>query len=301
MRNQEMWTFLNLKLGVKKMWQGNRLLIKQLRRNPMHPANQTAWEVQQLKGQNGHTIYACHQPQCITWRQSSRSSGGSTDDNMTTLWVIWIWIWLFGTFLNTALQAAVHLGQDHDANLHYVKNHLWNSAGLIPWNWKLISEQQEITGVYALQISKMQRGCRQAYCVKRLTGSPTPKCTSSPTLCSVWKKCEMILLRLRRAKLNGIRKTITSKIRIDGMPTEFEWKIFPGTMALGLLEKIQNLMRDLQCKLEDFTDRIIFMSMYSDIEWRVTGNKERCEHNSQTVADYARRFPRGHWSFLGPG
>ena len=23
--------------------------------------------------------------------------------------------------------------------------------------------------------------------------------------------------------------------------------------------------------------------------------------NSQTVADYARRFPRGHWSFLGPG
>ena len=89
--------------------------------------------------------------------------------------------------------------------------------------------------------------------------------------------------------------------RIDGMPTEFEWKIFPEIMTLGFLEKIQSLMRDLQCELEDFTDRIIFMSMYNDIEWGAKGNKGRCEYNSQTVADYARRFPRGHWSSLGPG
>ena len=70
---------------------------------------------------------------------------------------------------------------------------------------------------------------------------------------------------------------------------------------LGLLEKIhQSLMRDLQCKPEDFADRIIFMSMYTDIESEARG-KERCEYNSQTVADFARRFPRGHWSFLEPG
>ena len=29
------------------------------------------------------------------------------------------------------------------------------------------------------------------------------------------------------------------------------------------------------------------------------GTPERCEYNSQTVANYARKFPRGHWSFLG--
>ena len=49
-----------------------------------------------------------------------------------------------------------------------------------------------------------------------------------------------------------------------------------------------------------FTDRIIFVSMYNDIERWAEGNKERCEHNSQTVANYARRFLRGHWSFLEP-
>ena len=89
--------------------------------------------------------------------------------------------------------------------------------------------------------------------------------------------------------------------RIDGVPTEFEWKIITGIKTLGLREKIQSLMRDLQCELEHFTDRIIFMSIYNDIEWGAKGNTERCEYNSQTVAEYARRFPRGHWSFLGPG
>ena len=43
------------------------------------------------------------------------------------------------------------------------------------------------------------------------------------------------------------------------------------------------------------------MSMYNDIAWREKGNTERCEYNSQTVAEYARKFPRGLWSFLGHG
>ena len=43
------------------------------------------------------------------------------------------------------------------------------------------------------------------------------------------------------------------------------------------------------------------MSMYNDIKWKAKENKERCEYNSQTVANYAHKFPRGHWSFLGAG
>ena len=87
--------------------------------------------------------------------------------------------------------------------------------------------------------------------------------------------------------------------RIDGMPTEFEW--FPGITTLGLLEKIQSLMRDLQCEPEHFKGRIIFMSMYNDMTWQEKGNKETCEYNSKTIADSVRKVPRGRWSFLGPG
>ena len=50
-------------------------------------------------------------------------------------------------FLNTTLQAAVHLGQDCEANLRLLKNHLWNSAELLfHETGRLISEQTEITG-----------------------------------------------------------------------------------------------------------------------------------------------------------
>ena len=71
--------------------------------------------------------------------------------------------------------------------------------------------------------------------------------------------------------------------RIHGMPTEFEWKNITGITALGFLEKIQNLVTDLQCEPEHFKNRIIFMSMCNDIEWNAKGNKntDSCELCSQ--------------------
>ena len=68
------------------------------------------------------------------------------DGNMAT-WSI---------FLNTTLQAAVHLGQDYEANLLFVKSHLWNSVGqLFNETGKLISEQTEITGVSTLNFKEL--------------------------------------------------------------------------------------------------------------------------------------------------
>ena len=41
--------------------------------------------------------------------------------------------------------------------------------------------------------------------------------------------------------------------------------------------------------------------MFSDIDWTKRGNSERCVSNSEQVKQYAERFSRGHWTFLGPG
>ena len=43
------------------------------------------------------------------------------------------------------------------------------------------------------------------------------------------------------------------------------------------------------------------MSMFNEIVCGEKGNAEKCESNSREVANYARRFPCGHWSFLGLG
>ena len=43
---------------------------------------------------------------------------------------------IWSIFLTTTLQAAVHLGQDYEVNLRYVKKNLWNSVGQLPFGRK---------------------------------------------------------------------------------------------------------------------------------------------------------------------
>ena len=101
--------------------------------------------------------------------------------------------------------------------------------------------------------------------------------------------------------------------RIDGMPTEFEWKIFPGITTLQLCGKVTDLLSRWGEAPETFTGRILritawtwsvqrqdHLHVHDRIIFMSRGNRERCEHNSQTVAEHARRFPRGDWSFSGP-
>ena len=61
------------------------------------------------------------------------------------------------------------------------------------------------------------------------------------------------------------------------------------------------MMTEIPCEPEQFSGRIIFMSLYNDIVWGEKGNKELCIAKSQIVPGYARRFAHRHWSFLGPG
>ena len=47
--------------------------------------------------------------------------------------------------------------------------------------------------------------------------------------------------------------------------------------------------------------RIIFMSMFNDIDWTKQGNSEIKISNSEQVKNYVKIFSRGLWSFLGLG
>ena len=54
---------------------------------------------------------------------------------------------------------------------------------------------------------------------------------------------------------------------IDGEPMEFEWDIFPGFTTMQLCNKVQEFLSKTSEKPEEFTGRIIFMSMFNDISW----------------------------------
>ena len=88
---------------------------------------------------------------------------------------------------------------------------------------------------------------------------------------------------------------------INGEPTEFEWNIFQGFDTLQHCDKVKDLLSRLGETPENFTGRIIFMSMFNDISCGTKDNEEECLANAKLVSLHARRFGKGDWSFTGSG
>ena len=75
---------------------------------------------------------------------------------------------------------------------------------------------------------------------------------------------------------------------------------FPGFTTLQLVQEVEQFMNKMG-EPEQLRGRIIFMSMFNDIIWRSKDNEKECIANSILVSLFAKRFPAGRWSFLGPG
>ena len=82
---------------------------------------------------------------------------------------------------------------------------------------------------------------------------------------------------------------------------EFEWNIFPGFNTLQLSEEVKRLLLRSDETPENFTGRIIFMSMFNDISCGSRDNEKECLANAKLVSQYARRFGKGQLSFIGLG
>ena len=88
---------------------------------------------------------------------------------------------------------------------------------------------------------------------------------------------------------------------ISGEPTEFEWNIFPGIDTLQLRGKVKNLLSRLGETPENFTGRILFMSMFNDISCDNKDSEEECLANAKVFSILAQRFGIGQRSLIGPG
>ena len=67
----------------------------------------------------------------------------------------------------------------------------------------------------------------------------------------------------------------------DGEPIVYEWNILSRFTSLQILQKILNDFRKWNIEHEKFTDRIIFMSMFNDIDWTRKGSDGICMSNSE--------------------
>ena len=74
---------------------------------------------------------------------------------------------IWSIFLNTSLQAAVHLGQDYGGVFTIrEESFLEQCATVIPWNGKMISEQKEITGFNTITWMST------SFCAELISGKP---------------------------------------------------------------------------------------------------------------------------------
>ena len=89
--------------------------------------------------------------------------------------------------------------------------------------------------------------------------------------------------------------------RIDGEPMEFEWNIFPGFKTLELCQEVKYLLLRLGETPENFTRRIIFMSMFNDISYGSEDNEKECELNARLVSFVCKKVwkkDNGHYLVL---
>ena len=106
---------------------------------------------------------------------------------------------IWSMFLKTTLQATVHLGQNYEANLRFLKNHLWNSVGqLFNENEKLISEQTEIIGVSTINFKERTWMSTSLLCSKAYQITNAKTCVfSDSVLCApcgksvTWSYCNL--------------------------------------------------------------------------------------------------------------
>ena len=194
----------------------------------MHPVNQIAREVQKLKEGSPATIHHTEAVFSIVRRIHGREHDDPVDDLDVNM-AIW------GIFLNTTLRAGVHLGQDHEANLRYVKNHVWNCVGkLFNEVAKLISEQTEITGENTINFKELTWMSTSLLCSQAYQVTNAKACVFSDSVLCVGKMgYDPIATWKSKIKWYSENNHFKDMNRIDGMSTEFEWIIFPGITTFG--------------------------------------------------------------------
>ena len=198
-------------------------------------------------------------------KRQKQSSIDATEDSEEHS-VIW------GMFMSSTLQASVFMGKNYSDNQHsinYTKD--LTMKQMFDTSAQLVSEQDEIYGVKTINWEDYSWkylsliGDEQVISIlhtKVLVFSDSvschgPTCLNARSNTAWEQRLAWFKSSLEYRTLNGI----------DREPMEFEGNIFPGFTTLQPSHKVQELLLRLGEKPENFTGRIIFVSMFNDISW----------------------------------
>ena len=154
------------------------------------------------------------------------------------------------------------------------------SLGSSPWKQLSLVNDEEVS---SLSHAKVYVFSDSVLCLGKMNLNPTSNAVRERTVGMVQRFITIHNFGHNRRRTNGTRV-----------------KYFPESTTLELVREVQKFMRKMS-ETEQIQGRIIFMSMFNDIIWGYKGNETKCTANSTLVSLFAKRFPAGRWSFLGPG
>ena len=207
---------------------------------------------------------------------------------------------IWGMFMAVTMNSATFMGKNYQNNCQSIANTTdLTLKKMFDISAKLVGEQDEISKVDTIRWEKHSWQYLSLICDETVINLQRTKVY-------VFSDSVLYLGKINQhPNANGSWKDTSQSYRnfdrIDGEPTEFEWNIFPGFNTLQLCGKVKDLLSRLRETTENFTGRILFMSMFNDISCGTKDNEQACLANARLVSMYARRFGKGQWSFIGLG
>ena len=213
---------------------------------------------------------------------------------------------IWGMFMTVTMEAAVFMGKNYLNNCQSIANttHL-TLKQMFDISTRLVSEQDEISGLETIGWEKHSWTYLSLIGDERVINFQRTKVyVFSDSLLCLGKILENPQSNDAWEQILGLLKSFPyyrNFDRIDGEPMEFEWNIFQGFNTLQLSEEVKRLLLRLDETPENFTGRVLFMSMFNDISCGSKDNEKECLANPKLVSLFAKRFGKGQRSFIGPG
>ena len=216
-------------------------------------------------------------------RQKRMSNVAESGDERSIIW---------GMFMATTLNAAAFMGKNFSTIQSVVKHHeTLTLKQMFDVTAQLVNNQEEINGLDKNSVWKEFLDTSVVIDDEIVTNLQSTKVYvfSDSVLClgKVLQHPESNEAWTNRVA--GIRsvKSYRDYDAITGESTEFEWNILSGFTTLQLCDKINDLLSNLGQTPENFTGRILLMSMFNDISCDRYDNKDECIKNAEFVKTFA--------------
>ena len=85
------------------------------------------------------------------------------------------------------------------------------------------------------------------------------------------------------------------KLDLSAREIKVAWHVLPGASTIDTKKHIREWAQSTMIE-----GRIVFLSMFNDIDWTQKRNEQRCLRNAREVAECWAMFKPGHWLFFGP-